>query len=75
MVNFDLQAMDNIFWTSICGDAVSTFSDLATHCKKSLEFRGVPPNLTSNALKIDALRCSRDPYKSIAGHLRDADCY
>ena len=75
MVNFDLQAMDNIFWTSICGDSVNSLSGLAAHCKKSLEFSGVPPNLSSNALEIDALRCTRNPYKLIAGHLRDADNY
>ncbi|MDB4659643.1 hypothetical protein OAE57_01065 [Synechococcus sp. AH-551-C10] len=71
MMNCDLQAMENIFWTSICGDVVNDFSELVAHSKKIFDSRGAPSKLELDLSSIESLRSTREPYRLIGGRLGD----
>ena len=71
LMNYDLQAMENIFWTSICGEVVNDFSELIAHYKKSFTSMGGFSKSSQDVINVEDLRSTREPYRLLGGHLSD----
>lgn len=74
-MNFDLQAMENIFWTSMCGDVVNSYSQLVAHYTRICASRGSPSKSVLDMPSIENLRSTREPYRLIGGRLGDDVLY